>query len=182
MIGYARVSTEEQVLDLQMDALHQAGCVRIFTDQGVSAIAKKRPGFEEALSSLQTGDIFVIWKMDRAFRSLKHAIDVLEVLERRKVQFKALTEAIDTTTPMGKCMYHVSNAFAELERNLISERTSAGMKAAQKRGSKIGRPKLLTDDQIRDAKAIFTANPKTTYTSLAKKYGVSVKTLRRALG
>ncbi len=180
MIGYARVSTEEQLLDLQMDALEGAGCSRIFTDHGVSAISK-RPGFEEALALLEAGDTFVIWKMDRAFRSLRHALDVLELFEQRGIQFKAITEAIDTTTPMGKCMYQIRNAFAELERNLISERTSAGMRAAQKRGRILGRPKALSDEQIQQAKAILEANPDTTLTSLAKKFGVSTKTLRRAL-
>ena len=180
LIGYARVSTEEQHLDLQIDALEQAGCERIFTDQGLSAIAK-RPGFEQALEHLKPGDAFVIWKMDRAFRSLRHALDTLEFFEQRNIQFKAITESIDTTTPMGKCMYQIRNAFAELERNLISERTSAGMKAAKKRGAKLGRPKALSDAQITQAKSILKAQPDTTLTSLAQKYGVSPKTLRRAL-
>jgi len=180
IIGYARVSTEEQLLDLQMDALEGSGCARIFTDQGVSAIAK-RPGFEEALAYLNSGDTFVIWKMDRAFRSLRHALDTLEFFEQNNIQFKAITEAIDTTTPMGKCMYQIRNAFAELERNLISERTSAGMQAAKKRGRKLGRPKALSDAQIQQAKTTLKANPDATYTSLAKKYGVSIKTLKRAL-
>lgn len=180
IIGYARVSTEEQHLDLQIDALEGAGCAHIFTDQGVSAIAR-REGFEEALETLQEGDTFVIWKMDRAFRSLRHALDVLELFEQRGIQFRAITEAIDTTTPLGKCMYQVRNAFAELERNLISERTAAGMQAAKKRGSILGRPKALTDTQIAKAKSIMEETPETTYASLAKRFGVSTKTLRRAL-
>ncbi len=180
IIGYARVSTDEQHLDLQLDALEQAGCDQIFSDQGISAIAKRR-GFEKALETLQSGDIFVIWKMDRAFRSLRHALEVLEILEQRGIQFKAITEAIDTNTPMGKCMYQIRNAFAELERNLISERTSAGMQAAKKRGAKLGRPKALSDAQVAKIKAILHANPDTTLTSLAKRFGVSTKTLRRVL-
>lgn len=180
IIGYARVSTEEQHLDLQIDALEGAGCARIFTDQGVSAIAR-REGFEEALETLRCGDVFVIWKMDRAFRSLRHALDVLELFEQRGIQFKAITEAIDTTTPIGKCMYQVRNAFAELERNLISERTAAGMQAAKKRGKTLGRPKALTDAQIQRAKSILEQHPQTTLTSLAKTFRVSTKTLRRAL-
>lgn len=181
IIGYARVSTEEQLPDLQIDALEQAGCVKIFTDRGLSALARQRPGFEQALESLKPGDTFVIWKMDRAFRSLRHALDVLELFEQCDIRFRTLTEAIDTTTPMGKCMYQIRNAFAELERNLISERTSAGMQAAKKRGAKLGRPKSLSDAQIREARAILKARPQTTLTALAQKYGVSPKTVKRAL-
>ena len=126
------VSTEEQNLDLQLDALQKAGCHNIFTDQGVFAVSKRRTGFDAALAELNEYDVFVIWKMDRAFRSLKNALDVLERLEKRNIEFIALTEQIDTTTPMGRCMYQVRNAFAELERSLISERTKAGGASGQK--------------------------------------------------
>lgn len=179
VIGYARVSTDEQHLDLQLDALTEAGCTRIFTDQGISATAKKREGFDKALRLLGAGDVFVIWKMDRAFRSLKHALDTLEDLERRTIEFVSLTEQIDTTTAMGKCMYQIRNAFAELERNLISERTKAGMAAAKKRGVKLGRPRKLTAEQIHWARAQLTTTPPPTISSLAKSLGVSARTLRR---
>jgi len=181
IIGYARVSTEEQHLDLQIDALEGAGCDPIFTDQGMSAVARHRKGFEGALEFLQGGDTLVIWKMDRAFRSLRHALDVLELLEKRNIEFKSLTDQIDTTTPMGKCMYQIRNAFAELERNLISERTKAGMEAARRRGVKLGRPVKLSDDQIKWAEQQRKINPDITLTALAKTLGVSSKTLSRSL-
>ena len=179
IIGYARVSTEEQHLDLQLDALERAECDVIYKDQGVSAVAKQRNGFEAALSELNDGDILVIWKMDRAFRSLRHALDVLEEFENRNIQFRSLTDQIDTTTPMGKCMYQVRNAFAELERNLISERTKAGMEAARKRGAVIGRPRKLTDDDLDAAQAKI--NVGSTINSIAKELGVAGKTLSHNL-
>jgi DNA invertase Pin-like site-specific DNA recombinase len=180
-IGYVRVSTEEQHLDLQLDALEAAACERVFTDDGVSAIAKKRPGFEAALAALKDGDTFIIWKMDRAFRSLRHALDVLDLFEQRGIQFCSLTDQIDTTTPMGKCMYQIRNAFAELERNLISERTKAGMAAAKKRGVVLGRPRKLSLKEIAWARQKLTKNPPSTLNEIATKLGVSVRTLSRAL-
>jgi DNA invertase Pin-like site-specific DNA recombinase len=170
-IGYVRVSTEEQHLDLQLDALEAAACERVFTDDGVSAIAKKRPGFEAALAALK----------DRAFRSLRHALDVLDLFEQRGIQFCSLTDQIDTTTPMGKCMYQIRNAFAELERNLISERTKAGMAAAKKRGVVLGRPRKLSLKEIAWARQKLTKNPPSTLNEIATKLGVSVRTLSRAL-
>ena len=181
IIGYARVSTEEQHLDLQLDALEQAGCDRIFTDQGISAVAKKRAGFEQALKALNDGDTFVIWKMDRAFRSLRNALDILEEFEYRNIHFCSLTDQIDTTTPMGKCMYQIRNVFAELERSLISERTKAGMAAAQKRGVKLGRPKKLSIEQIEWTRSVLKDDPDMTMVSIAKKLNVSVRTLSRSL-
>jgi DNA invertase Pin-like site-specific DNA recombinase len=181
IIGYARVSTEEQHLDLQLDALEQVGCDRIFTDQGISAVAKKRAGFEQALKTLNDGDTFVIWKMDRAFRSLRNALDILEEFEHRNIHFCSLTDQIDTTTPMGKCMYQIRNVFAELERSLISERTKAGMVAAQKRGVKLGRPKKLKTEQTEWAQSELRDDPEMTLASIAKELHVSVRTLSRAL-
>lgn len=181
VIGYARVSTQEQNLDLQRVALAQAGCDRVFEDLGCSAIAKSRPGFEQALTVMREGDIFVVWKMDRAFRSLKNALDVLERFEARGIEFRCLTEAIDTTTPMGKCMYQVRNAFAELERNFIRERTIAGMEAARQRGVKIGRPRKLSDIQVSQTKQTLSKTPSATRTELAGALGVSPRTLSRAL-
>ncbi len=180
-IGYARVSTDEQHLDLQLDALQEAGCVRIFTDQGVSATCRQRVGLDAALEALSAGDTLVIWKMDRAFRSLRHALEMLEVFEADGIEFISLTEQIDTTTALGKCMYQIRYAFAELERNLISERTKAGMAAARKRGIKLGRPRKLTSQNITWAKEQITLHPAITITSLARKLGVSYKTLSREL-
>lgn len=179
-IGYARVSTDEQILDLQLDALKAAGCDRIFRDHGVSAVAKSRPGFEKALKALKPGSTLVIWKMDRAFRSLKHALDMLERFEREEIDFLVLTEGIDTTTPFGRCIYQVRNAFAELERNLISERTKAGLAAARARGEKLGRPRALTPAQIADAQQRRAAGEH--MNSIAARHRISTRTLYRALG
>ena len=180
-IGYARVSTEEQNLDLQLDALYEAGCQRVYEDLGVSAVAKKRPGFTGALNALSPGDCLMIWKMDRAFRSMRHALDTLEFLETNDIEFVALTEHIDTTTPMGKCMYHVRNAFSAMERDLLSERTKAGMEAARKRGKKLGRPKLLSSQQVAQAKVQLALYPHQTIKSIADRYHVSPRTLSRAI-
>jgi len=181
IIGYARVSTEDQHLDLQIDALTLAGCSTIFEDHGVSATAKRRPGFGQALASLQTGDIFVVWKMDRAFRSLKNALDILEEFENRAIEFRCLTEDIDTTTPMGKCMYQIRHAFSELERNLIRERTKAGMEAARQRGAHLGRPKKLSRGQITSVQDLLQHQPDITPAQIASQFGVSSRTIYRAL-
>ena len=181
IIGYARVSTDDQHLDLQLDALKLAGCSIIFEDHGVSAAAKQRPGFEQALSGLQAGDVFVVWKMDRAFRSLKNALDILEEFENRSVAFRCLTENIDTATAMGKCMYQIRHAFSELERNLIRERTRAGMEAAKKRGVHIGRPKKLSHCQIINMQNLLQRQPDITPEQIAGRFGVSSRTVYRAL-
>ena len=178
-VGYARVSTDEQILDLQLDALEAAGCDRIFTDKGISAIAKKRPGFEKALASLKRGDTLVLWKMDRAFRSLRHALDTLEVFEKEGIDFLVLTEGIDTSTAMGRCFFQIRNSFSELERNLISERTKAGLKAARRRGVTLGRPRELSDEQILDAKRRKSAGEDMAV--IADSKGVSMRTLYRAV-
>lgn len=179
-IGYARVSTEEQNLDLQLHALKAVGCNHIYQDYGVSAVAKKRPGFEKAIDQLSNGDTFVIWKMDRAFRSLRNALDLLEDLERRGVEFVSLTEAIDTSSPMGKAMYQMRGVFSELERSLIIERTRAGMAAAKRRGQKIGRPPKLSETQIDHAVRVIEARADT-IAGMARIFGVAPLTLSRAL-
>jgi DNA invertase Pin-like site-specific DNA recombinase len=179
-IGYARVSTEEQNLGLQIDALTAAGCERIYRDDGVSAVAPERPEFVAALADLRPGDTLVIWKMDRAFRSLLDALRVLEQLEQRGVNFHSLTDAIDTGTPMGRFVYQIRNAFAELERALIVERTRAGMAAARRRGVRIGRPEKLSAEQIAEARTQIAAG-NATITALAHAFGVSPRTLSRAL-
>lgn len=179
LIGYARVSTSEQSLDLQINALKAAGCEKIYRDLGVSAITKTREGFEEAITSMQRGDVLVIWKFDRAFRSVRNALDILEEFEHRGIEFKCLTEAIDTTTPMGKCMYVIRNAFAELERNIISERTKAGLDAARQKGVKLGRKRKLSGD---DYDFIMTLKAQHyTHKKIAKALNVSMRTLSRTL-
>lgn len=179
-IGYARVSTEEQNLSLQLDALNAAGCERIYRDEGISAVAHDRPEFAAALAALAPGDTLVIWKMDRAFRSLLDALRVLEELERRGVNFHSLTDAIDTGTPMGRFVYQIRNAFSELERALIIERTKAGMAAARRRGVRIGRPPKLTAEQIAVARAEL-ANGSATLAGLAARFRVSRRTLSRTI-
>lgn len=180
LIGYARVSTQEQNLDLQRDALEEAGCELIFEDEGISAIAKKRPYFEQAIKVLKPGDVFVVWKMDRAFRSLKNALDTLEDFENRNIALRCLTEPIDTTPSMGKFIYQIRHVFAELERNLIRERTIAGMEAARKRGVKIGRPRKLSPEQIDATRRCLDTDSDMNGADLATAFGVSRRTISRA--
>lgn len=181
IIGYARVSTEDQHLDLQIDALKLAGCSTIFEDRGISATAKRRPGFEKAMSTLQAGDVFVVWKMDRAFRSLKNALNILEEFENRAIEFRCLTEDLDTSTPLGRFIYQISHAFSELERNLIRERTKAGMEAARQRGAHLGRPKKLSRCQIIRMQSLLQGQSNITPVQIADQFGVSSRTIYRAL-
>lgn len=139
LIGYARVSTDEQNPALQFDALTRAGCARIFTDSASGALLN-RPELDKALARLKPGDTLVTWKLDRLGRSLAHLISLVAQLEARGIAFCSLSEAIDTGTPSGRLLFHVMGALAEFERALISERTRAGMAAARARGSVIGRP------------------------------------------
>ncbi|MEZ5896958.1 MAG: recombinase family protein [Parvularculaceae bacterium] len=156
-IGYDRVSTVDQNLDLQIDALNAAGCDEIYEDEGLSGVRAKRPGLEKALARLKQDDVLVVWKLDRLGRSMKHLIELTSALESRGVGFHSLSDAIDTSTPGGKLYFHLMGAFAEFERNLISERTKAGMAAAKARGVKMGRPKKLAPQQ-REAVARFDSD------------------------
>ena len=142
LIGYARVSTHDQNLDLQRDALKEVGCGQVYEDQA-SGAKTDRPGLEEALSHLREGDTLVVWRLDRLGRTLKHLIETVADLEERGVGFRSLQESIDTTTSTGKLIFHVFSALAEFERDLIRERTMAGLKAARARGRKGGRPRKL---------------------------------------
>jgi len=139
-IGYARVSTEDQTLDLQKDALEKIGCSQIFTDT-ISGATRERPGLTKALEYVREGDSLVVWKLDRLGRSLKHLIETITELNNRKIGFKSLTENIDTTTSGGKLIFHIFGALAEFERDIIRERTNAGLQAARARGRLGGRPK-----------------------------------------
>jgi DNA invertase Pin-like site-specific DNA recombinase len=133
LIGYARVSTQEQNLDLQKDALLHAGCKRIFTDVA-SGAKSSRTGLDEAIDFLREGDTLVVWKLDRLGRSLKHLIDLVNSLNEKNINFRSLQENIDTTTNEGKLIFHVFGALAEFEREIIRERTQAGLSAARARG------------------------------------------------
>jgi len=141
-IGYARISTTEQNLSLQMDALGKAGCEMLFRDQ-ISGVKTLRPGLDEALTHLRKGDVLVVWRLDRLGRSLKHLIELVNALEEREIGFQSLQESIDTTTSGGRLIFHIFGALAEFERNLIQERTHAGLVAARARGRTGGRPKSL---------------------------------------
>jgi DNA invertase Pin-like site-specific DNA recombinase len=147
LIGYARVSTHEQTLALQQDALEKAGCEKIFTDT-VSGSKAERKGLSEALSHLREGDTLVVWRLDRLGRSLRHLIDTITALNDRSIGFKSLTENIDTTTSAGKLVFHIFGALAEFEREIIRERTQAGLASARSRGKVGGRPKALTTKQV----------------------------------
>ena len=142
LIGYARVSTAEQNLDLQTDALNRAGCEKLFTDKAGGARAE-RPGLDQALAHLRKGDTLVVWKLDRLGRSIRHLIETVGQLQERKVGFRSLQESIDTTTSGGKLVFHVFAALAEFERDIIRERTRAGLDAARARGKRGGRPRKL---------------------------------------
>jgi DNA invertase Pin-like site-specific DNA recombinase len=154
LIGYARVSTHEQTLNLQRDALTKAGCTKIFTDTASGAKAERK-GLDEALDYVRKGDTLVVWRLDRLGRSLPHLIATMTALEERGIGFKSLTENIDTTTSGGKLIFHIFGALAEFERNLIKERTTAGLTAARARGRKGGRPKALTPRQLSIARALY---------------------------
>lgn len=177
-IGYARVSTFEQTLDLQTDALKQFGCDKIFTDEGISGTKSDRPGLNQALEFCRKGDSLVIWRLDRLGRSLKYLIEWLGDLEKRGIEFVSLTESLDTTTPMGRCMFHVAGAFAQLERDLISERTKAGLVAARTRGRKGGRKQTLTSKQVDMGVALANAR-KLTIDEICEQLGCSRPTYYR---
>lgn len=179
-IGYARVSTEEQNLDLQRQALEAAGCEKIFEDHGVSGAATERPGLAAALAASGNGDMLVVWKLDRLGRSLPHLIDVITGLRDAGIGFRSLQEQIDTTSAGGRFYLHILAALAEFERELIAERTKAGMASARRRGIHIGRPRKLTTQQIAHARELI-ASGEETQAGAAALFGVNLATLRRAL-
>jgi DNA invertase Pin-like site-specific DNA recombinase len=152
-IGYARVSTPDQSLDLQTDALQSAGCERLFTDT-ISGARVERPGLATALSACRPGDILVVWKLDRLGRSLPHLVETVRELGARGIGFKSLQEQLDTTTSGGKLIFHIFAALAEFERDLIRERTNAGLVAARARGRTGGRPKGVDPKKQKAALAL----------------------------
>ncbi|MFC4487899.1 recombinase family protein [Tepidiphilus baoligensis] len=178
LIGYARVSTQDQNLELQREALAKAGCERIFEDRA-SGSRTDREGLARAIDMLRSGDTLVVWKLDRLGRSVKQLVDLVGELQQRGVQFKSLTDAIDTSTPSGRFFFHVMASLAEMERELIVERTRAGLEAARKLGRKGGRRPKMTAGKIESARRLLeTGMPAK---DVARSLGVSVPTLYRWL-
>lgn len=182
IVGYARVSTADQCLDLQMDCLNTFGCTDIFYDEGISGGThpKQREGFIAARNALCDGGVFVVWKLDRLGRSLKSVIDTVDGFKCDNIAFVSLTESIDTTTATGRAFWQFIGLMAELERGLISERTIEGMAAARRRGVKFGRPRKLSDGAIQKARRRIERG-EATISSVAKRHGVNPATVRRAL-
>jgi DNA invertase Pin-like site-specific DNA recombinase len=178
-VGYARVSTGDQTTDLQTDAMTSAGCERIFQETA-SGAQRDRPELMKALEFLRAGDVLVVWKLDRLARSLRQLIDTAEELQTRGIGFVSITEGIDTTSAGGKLVFHIFGALAEFEREMIRERTKAGLKAAKSRGRRLGRPSALSENQVKMARSLKAAGDLSS-TEIAKQLGVSRATLYRVL-
>ena len=179
-IGYARVSTADQNLDLQRRALRTAGCERVIEDFGQSGAERHREGLERVLDEVGHGDTLVVWRLDRLGRSLFDLIEILNALSRKGAEFHSLTENIDTNSSGGRLVFHMMGALAEFERSLISERTRAGMAAAKKSGVHIGRPYALTSTQVAEALGKLSDGSQA-LEDVAKDLKVHPKTLKRAL-
>src|SRR5215218_1452312 len=177
LIGYARVSTEDQNLDLQRDALTNAGCEQIFTDR-VSGTKAERKGLTEALSHLRSGDTLCVWRLDRLGRSLRHLIDTVTSLQEKGVGFKSLTESIDTTTSGGRLVFNIFGSLAEFEREIIRERTQAGLQSARSRGKVGGRPKALTLKEVQMLRNM-AADKSLTVSDICKTLGIGRTTFYR---
>jgi DNA invertase Pin-like site-specific DNA recombinase len=177
LIGYGRVSTNDQNLLLQKDALENAGCEKIFTDT-CSGANVERIGLTQALSQLRTGDVLVVWKLDRLGRSLKHLIETVAELEKKEIGFKSITEGIETQSSGGKLVFHLFASLAEFERDIIKERTKAGLHAAKLRGKVGGRPAVIDSKKLSIAKTMH-ANPKITVNEICKSINVSRATFYR---
>ncbi len=174
-IGYARVSTLDQNLDLQIDALNQAGCKKIFQEK-ITGTKLKREQLQNAIDYLRAGDVLVIWKLDRLGRSLKDLLLIVNELNQKEIGLKSLHENIDTTTPTGKLIFHIFASLAEFEKDVIKERTNAGLKAARARGRVGGRPKKLTDKQLTLLKTLHQ-DKNTSLSDISNILGISKKTI-----
>lgn len=179
LVGYARVSTQDQDMSLQLDALHGEGCEKVFTEKA-SGAQRERPRLQEALAYMRKGDTLVVWKLDRLARSLKQLIETVEELGGRGIGLKSVTESIDTTTTGGRLVFHIFAALAEFERGVIRERTRAGLDAARARGRTGGRPPALTETDIAAARAMLR-DPDITVGEVAKRLKVVPSTLYRHL-
>lgn len=180
LIGYSRVSTNDQDHALQTDALTKAGCVKVFSDTA-SGTLDRRPQLDKALEYLRPGDTLVVWKLDRLGRSVKHLITTVTELGKRGVGFRSITEGFDTTTPGGKLLFHVLAGIAQFERDIISERTHAGLAAARARGQKGGRRPVMTPVKLAKAREMYDSKQHT-MAEIAETVSVSRATLYRALG
>jgi len=178
-IGYARVSTVDQHLDLQRNALRLAGCERVFEDHGVSGSHRQRGGLTLMLKALRRGDILVVWRLDRLGRSITHLISMVESLKRRGIGFVSLTESIDTSSAGGQLIFHILAALAEFEKSLIRERTIAGIAAAKARGKLPGRRPALTNMQCREIRLSLDAGA--SLRDIAKTYNVHPRTVLRGI-
>ena len=176
-IGYARVSTDDQDLSLQLDALENSGCKLIYKDKA-SGKNRQREELGHCLKALRTGDTLVVWRLDRLGRSLSDLVKIITELENKGIAFESLSEKIETHSATGKLMFHVFAALAEFERNVIRERTQAGLKAARARGRKGGRPRKLDEQQVREIKALLR-DPDIRVIDVAKRYRVSRATIYR---
>jgi len=179
-IGYARVSRDDQVLDLQLDAFTKDACDMVYSEK-MSGKMAERSELEQCLKALRTGDTLVVWRLDRLGRSLQDLVRIVTDLETRGIAFESLGEKIDTGSATGKLQFHIFSAMAEFERNLLRERTFAGLAAARARGRVGGRPTKLTDKHIREIKLLL-ADPAARVTDIAKQYGVSRATLYSRVG
>jgi DNA invertase Pin-like site-specific DNA recombinase len=179
LIGYGRVSTGEQKLDLQLDALKAAGCEKLFHDVA-SGAKSQRAGLNDALAFAREGDVLVVWKLDRLGRSLQHLLETVTGLQARGIGFRSLQESIDTTTAGGKLIFHVFGALAEFERGIIRERTNAGLRAARARGKKGGRRPVMNAKKIAMARALI-ADPANKIVDICATLKVSKSTLYKAV-
>lgn len=180
LIGYARVSTDDQSLDLQLAALREAGCEKIFEDRGMSGIRADRPGLHAALEFARTGDVLVVWRLDRLSRSLRHLVETVNDLSRRNIELRSLKERIDTTSAAGKLVFHIFAALAEFERDLIRERVISGLAAARAKGKVGGRPRVLDAKRVELARKML-AGGESSLAEVARLFRVSERTLRRYL-
>ena len=181
LIGYARVSTADQQPQLQLDALAAADCERIYTDHGISGAAVTKPELDKAIGFVRPDeDVLIVWKLDRLGRSIRDLIDVVTDLQKRGIGFRSLKEAmIDTTTPSGTLIFHVFSAIAEYERGTNHERTMAGIAAAQRAGTRFGRPASISPAQWEQAKLLMKSDPPPTVTQIATMLGVSRQAIYR---
>lgn len=179
-LGYIRTSTDKQLTDRQVNQLQEI-CDQVFIEDGVSAVRKKRPVYDQVINALNDGDVFVVASLDRAFRSSLDALSELEKLHQRNIQFLSLSQNFDTTTPDGKFLYTLAAALATWEREILSQRTKEGLEAAKRRGKTLGRPRKLNEEQITEARRVLETDFYSSITEVAESFRVHERTLMRAL-